>query len=243
MKRTAIAFLALAAAAPLHAQPDVTRPPACAIEASATAGTELTSYGCAGAGPDKAVRFSIALPARWEVTFQDTADMVLTATDGDNSVWVVGSDRLPEPWNRADTANFWMAATELLLDRDATRKEVEDFRDSNGGRISSARDWITRSQLGVSALLRLVGGLSITRDGRTPLRRETEVRTLAGQRAGYLSEVLELGGQRWRFTSYLTVRDGALFIVSLNTLESEHEAMLPLFERMLASFNPRTERR
>lgn len=242
MMRVAIALLVLAAAAPLHAQPDVRRPPACVIEAPANAGTELTRHGCAGAGPDQAVRFSIAVPAGWKVTFQDTADMVLTATDGDNSVWVVGSDRLPEPWNRADTLNFWMAATELLLDRDVTRMEVEDFRGSNGGRISSAREWITRSQLGQSALPRLVDGLSITRDGRTPLRRETEVRTLAGQPAGYLSEVLETGGQRWRFTSYVTVRDGALFIISLNTLESEHEAMLPLFDRMLASFDPRTER-
>jgi len=239
----AAALLAIAAGVPLHAQPSAGRLPACVIEASAAAGTELVRHGCAGAGPDAAVRFSIALPARWEIAFQDTADMVLTAMDGDNSVWVVGNDRLPEPWNRADTLNFWMAATELLLDRDVTRMEVEDFRDSNGGRIASAREWITRSYLSEQVLLRLVDGLSITRDGRTALRRETEVRTLAGEPAGYLSEVLETGGRRWRFTSYVTVRDGALFIVSLNTLESEHAAMLPLFERMLASFNPRTERR
>lgn len=240
--RILIAALALAAAAPLHAQPAARRLPACIVEVSASAGPELTRHGCAGAGPDAAVRYSISVPANWHISFQDTAEMVLTATDGDNSVWVVGSDRLPEPWNRPDTLNFWMAATELLLDRDVTRMEVDDFRDSNSGRIASAREWITRSQLAEQVLLRLVGKLSVAVDGRAVLRRETDVRPLAGEPVGYLSEVLETGGQRWRFTSYATVRDGALFIISLNTLESEHDAMLPLFDRMLASFHPRTER-
>jgi hypothetical protein len=240
--RMLIALIVLAAAAPLHAQPAARRLPACIIEASVTAGSELTRHGCAGAGPDAAVRYSIALPTSWRIEFQDTAEMVLTAMDGDNAVWVVGSDRLPEPWNRPDTLNFWMAATELLLDREVTRMEVEDFRDSNGGRIGSAREWITRSQLGEQVLLRLVANLSTARDGRPVLQQETGVRPLAGEPAGYLSELLDLGGQRWRFTSYVTVRDGALFIISFNTLESEQAAMLPLFDRVLASFDPRTER-
>jgi hypothetical protein len=68
------------------------------------------------------------------------------------------------------------------------------------------------------------------------------VRPLAGEPAGYLSEVLETGGRQWRFTSYVTVRDGALFIISLNALESEADALLPLFDRVLAAFSPRTER-
>lgn len=236
------AVLALAAP-PLHAQPSARRLPACIVEASA--GTELTRHGCAGAGPDAAVRFSIALPARWEATFQDTADMVLTATDGDNSIWVLGSDRLPEPRTRQDTLGFWMRAAELALygeRREPTLIDVENLRDASGDRIDGARGWITRSQLADSALLALVAGLSTGEDGRPPLLHETEVRTLAGEPAGYLSEVLVAGGQRWRFTSYVTVRDGALFIVSLNTLESEHAAMLPLFDRILASFDPRTER-
>jgi hypothetical protein len=242
--RILIALLALAAA-PLHAQPSVRRQSACITEASVSAGTELTRHGCAGTGSDAAVRFSIALPARWEIAFQDTSEMVLTAMDGDNSIWVVGNDRLPEPRTRQDTLGFWMRATELALyaqRREATLIDVEDFRDASGDRIDGARERITRAQLADSALLALVAGLSTGEDGRPPLLHETEVRTLAGEPAGYLSEVLEAGGQRWRFTSYVTVRDGALFIISLNTLESEHAAMLPLFERILASFNPRTER-
>jgi hypothetical protein len=243
--RILIPLIALAAAAPLHAQPAARRLPACITEASASAGTELTRHGCAGTGPDAAVRFSIALPATWEIAFQDTSEMVLTAMDGDNSIWVVGNDRLPEPRTRQDTLGFWMRATELRLygeRREATLIDVEDFRDASGDRVDAARGWITRAQLADSALLALVAGLSTGRDGRPPLVHETEVRMLAGEPAGYLSEVLEAGGQRWRFTSYVTVRDGALFIISLNTLESEHAAMLPLFDRILASFNPRTER-
>jgi hypothetical protein len=243
--RILIAVLALAAAAPLHAQPSGRRLPTCIVETSVTAGAELTRHGCAGAGPDAAVRVSIALPARWTTVFHDTSDLVLTATDGDNAVWVVGSDRLPEPRNRADTANFWMRATELLLmelGRQATATDVDDFRGATGGRIDGARERVTRAQLADSALLSLVGSLSTAEDGRPVLRREAEVRVLAGEPAGYLSETMDLGGRRWRFTSYVTVRDAALFILSLNTLESEHAAMLPLFERILASFDPRTER-
>lgn len=239
----AAAALLAAAAAPLQAQPSPPRRlPACIIEASATAGSELTRHGCAGAGPDQAVRFSIALPTNWQIAWQDTAEMVLTAMDGDNAIWVVGSDRLPEPRTRPDTLGFWMRATELLLDREVTAVDVEDFRDASNGRIASAREWITRAQLADSTLLGLVAHLSAAEDGRPVLRQETEVRPLAGEPAGYLAEVLETGGQQWRFTSYVTVRDGALFIISLNALESEADALLPLFERILASFDPRTER-
>jgi hypothetical protein len=242
MIRILSAAALLALAAPLHAQPSARRLPACIVEASASAGTELTRYGCAGAGPDAAVRFSIALPADWEAAWQDTAEIVLTATSGDNALWIVGSDRLPEPRTRPDTVGFWMRATELLLDRDVTAAEVEDFRDAANGRVSGAREWLTHAQLADSTLLALVAQLSTAQDGRPVLSSETEVRMLGGEPAGYLSEVLELGGRRWRFTSYVTVRDAALFMFSFNAIEGEHDALLPLVGRVLASFDPRTER-
>jgi hypothetical protein len=238
----AAALIALAGAAPLHAQPSARRLPACIVEASAGVGAELTRYGCAGAGPDAAVRFSISLPADWQAVWQDTAEIVLSATSGDNALWIVGSDRLPEPRTRPDTVGFWMRATELMLDREATVEDVEASRDAANGRIAAARERITRAQLADSALLAMVAHLSAGEDGRPVLRQETEVRTLAGEPAGYLSEVLELGGRRWRFTSYVTVRDAALFIISFNAIEGEHDALLPLVERVLASFHPRTER-
>ncbi|HST62250.1 MAG TPA: hypothetical protein VLK84_26335 [Longimicrobium sp.] len=42
--------------------------------------------------------------------------------------------------------------------------------------------------------------------------------------------------------SYVTMRDGAIFAISLNAPEGGHAALLPLWERVLASFYPRTER-
>ncbi|HEX6039079.1 hypothetical protein [Longimicrobium sp.] len=234
--------LAVLAAAPLAAQPDTRRLPTCIREASAAAGTEMTRHGCAGTGMDEAVRLSVSLPARWEVAWQDTADLQITAMDGDNAIYVVGGDQLPAPLNRADTLAFWRRATELRLRREVTDNDVRAFRDEANGRAATARELATREQLTDSALLALVQGLSVTRDGHAVLRAETEVRILAGEPAGYLSEVAELGGVRWRLTSYATYRDGAIFLVSLNTLEPDHDALLPVFERVLASFDPRTER-
>lgn len=230
------------AVAPARAQPAARALPTCIHEASVTAGSELTRRGCAGAGADAAVRFSVALPTRWRIAAQDTADLVLTAEDGDNVVWVMGGDQLPSPRNRADTLAFWFSATERLLGRGVSPVEVEDFRDANGGRIAPAREWVTRSLLADSALRAQVMLLSAARGGTPVLQQEVEVRTLAGEPAGYLAEVVELGGRRWRFISYVTFRDGALFALSLNAIEEEHSALLPLFDRVLASFDPRTER-
>jgi hypothetical protein len=236
------AVLLLAAAAPLGAQPSARRLPTCVHEASITARSEMTRYGCAGAGSDAAVRLSANLPTNWQIAWQDTSELVLTAMDGDNALWIVGADRLPAPITRRDTADYWRAATELAVLREVSDDEVEDFRDANNGRITSAREWATTAQLADSVLLSMVQGLSATRDGKPVLHQETGVRPLAGEPAGYLSEVLEIEGRQWRFTSYVTLRDGALFIVSLNTLEEDFEEMLPLYEQVLASFNPRTER-
>src|SRR6476661_3629701 len=113
--RIFIPLIALAAAAPLHAQPAARRLPACITEASASAGTELTRHGCAGTGPDAAVRFSIALPATWEIAFQDTSEMVLTAMDGDNSIWVVGNDRVDGARERITRAQLADSALLALV--------------------------------------------------------------------------------------------------------------------------------
>lgn len=240
--RALAVLLAALAAAPLAAQPRARRLPTCIREASAAAGTEMTRYGCAGAGVDADVRLSVSLPAGWEVAWQDTADLGVTALDGDNALWVVGGDQLPAPLNRADTLAFWRRATELALRRDVADADVEAFRDQANGRAATARLMATRAQLADSALLALVQGLSLTGTNHAILHQELEVRTLAGEPAGYLSETMETGGVRWRWISYATYRDGAVFLVSLNTLERDHDALLPLLERVLASFSPRTER-
>jgi hypothetical protein len=232
--------LALCAAAPLHAQPPP--PPACVPLAPTAAEADLAGYRCAGAGPDEAVRVSITVPASWRVAWQDTADLVLTAMDGDNVIWVVGSDELPRPLTRQDTLTFWLAAASVGLPRDATPAEVEAFRDASNGRIARARERAASAGLTDSALVALAATLSAAQGGLTVLEQELGVRTLDGEPAGFLSEMLEAGGRRWRFISYVTRRDGALFAISMNAIEDGHAALLPLFERVLASFRPRTER-
>jgi hypothetical protein len=108
------ALIALAAAAPLHGQPSARRLPACIVEASASAGSAMEKR-TAASGPVPAQPWRVSsVPARWEVAFKDTSEMVLTATDGDNSIWVVGNDRLPEPRTRQDTLGFWIARARRL---------------------------------------------------------------------------------------------------------------------------------
>jgi hypothetical protein len=236
------AALVLCAAAPLPAQGHMRALPACVQEASASAPPELVRFGCAGGPREPAVRFSVSLPAGWRVAWQDTADLVLTAEDGDNIIWVMGGDQLPDPVNRADTAAFWASATQRLLGREASAAEVQDFRDASNGRIASARARITHALLADSALRVQVMGLSTWDGGAPAATQETGVRALAGEPAGYLSEVMVAGGREWRMISYVTLRDGAIFAVSLNAPEGTHAVLLPLWERVLASFDPRTER-
>lgn len=236
------AALVLCAAAPLRAQGDLRALPTCIQEASVAAAPDLVRYGCAGSGREAAVRFSVSVPGNWTVAWQDTVDLMLTAEEGDNVIWVVGGDQLPEPLNRADTAAFWVSAIQRLVGREVSTVEVEDFRDANNGRVAAARGWITGSMLADSALRSQVMGLSTVRDGRPGQVQETGVRTLAGEPAGYLDETVELAGRRWRMISYLTYRDGALFAISMNAIDGEHAALMPLWERVIASFNPRTER-
>lgn len=236
-------LLALAVAAPLHAQPSVRQTSACVTEASATAGTEFTRRGCAGGGINQAVRVSVALPTNWHVSLRDTAGaMELVAREGGASIAVVSGDQLPQPVNAADSAVFWRRAAEKGLRRAATIIDVEDVRDMTGGRLASARGWVTEVQLADSSLREMAREMSAEHAGDTVLRLETEVRSLAGEPAGYITEVLREGEGELRAVSYITVRDGALFIVTLNVPEPEYAAVLPLFERVLASLTPRTER-
>jgi hypothetical protein len=234
----------LALAAPLHAQPSAPRPSsACVMEASATAGTELTRRGCAGAGVNHAVRVSVALPTNWRITLRDTTGgMELQARDGGAIIAVVSGDQLPAPLTRQDTLVFWRRAAETGLGREVTPIDVEDVRDYNNGRIAAARLWVTSQQLRDSALLAMAREMSAEYAGDAVTGRETEVRQLAGEPAGYVTELIREADGELRAVSYITVRDGVLFIVTLNVPERDYAAVLPLFERVLASLAPRTER-
>jgi hypothetical protein len=239
--RIFIAAAALAAAVPVAAQPEA-RPAACRVEASAAAGSELTRYGCAGTRKDDAVRFSVSLPAGWQVAVADTSGLELAAWQADAQIIVVGGDQLSLPLTRADTLAFWTLAAGKMLGHAATREEVETFRDAANGRIAAARDRLTGRQLWDDALLDMAEELSAAGTGYEVARQEREVRTLAGEPAGYISEVLREGDREMLAISYVTVRDAAFFFVTLNVPAEQYPFILPLWERVLDSFDPRTER-
>jgi hypothetical protein len=232
----------LSAAGPLRAQPAPRALPTCVQEASAAAGVALTRLGCAGRGNHAAVRFSLAVPTNWYRSWSDSTELVLTLRDGERSIQVVGGDQLPPPHTHRDTLGFWMRAAGLMPGGVRVAQQVEDFRHVNSGRTDWARRWITEVQLRDSTLLAMAGELSAEHAGDTVLEHETAVRTLAGEPAGYLSELLRDGPARVRIVSYVTVRDGAVFLVTLEVPEGDHAELLPVWERVLASFNPRTER-
>jgi hypothetical protein len=232
----------IAAAGPLRAQPAPRALPTCVQEASATAGIELTRLGCAGRGRNAAVRFSLAVPTNWHRTWSDSTELVLTVRDGARSIQVVGGDQLPPPVTPRDSIGFWMRAAGLMPNGVQTAQQVDDFRHVNSGRTDWARRWTTEVQLRDSTLLAMAGELSAGHAGDTVLEHETAVRTLAGEPAGYLDELLRDETGPVRAVSYVTVRDGAVFLVTMKVPEGDYAELLPVLERVLASFNPRTER-
>lgn len=237
-----MAAAALVAAAPLAAQSPAPRP-ACVPEASVGMGMVMTRYACAGTGDNAAVRLSASLPDGWEVAWQDAGHLVLTATEGDIVIQVVGADQLPEPRTARDTVGFWMRATEMMTGGDVqSAGEVDDFRAQQEDRTDNARAWLTLAQLEEESLRAMAEALAVDGDGRQLLRRTLEVRELAGEPAGYLSETWAEGGTEWTADSYVTVRDGALFIVSLTTPERLYVNVINSFDSVLLSFDPRTER-
>jgi hypothetical protein len=232
----------IAAAGPLRAQPAPRALPTCVQEASATAGFELTRMGCAGRGNNAAVRFSVAVPTNWYRAWSDSTELVLTVRDGARSIQVVGGDQLPPPLTERDSIGFWTRAAGLMPNGVQTAQQIDDFRYVNGGRTDWARRWITEVQFRDSTLLAMAEDLSARHAGKAVLEHATAVRTLAGEPAGYLDELLRGEPANVRAVSYVTARDGAIFLVSMHVPEDDYAELLPVFEQVLASFNPRTER-
>lgn len=235
-------LLAAAGAAPAAAQ-DAPAPPACTREASRADEEGMLRYGCAGTGDNAAVRFSAALPEGWDVEWQDAGHLVLSATQGDIVIQLAGVDQLPAPLTRRDTVGFWMRAARLAAGRELdSLAEMQQFRSENEDDPGKAREWLTLVQLEDSTLLGMAGALSVSQDGREALRQQLEVRELAGAPAGYLSESWMEDGTEWSAISYVTARDGALFIVSLTTPERTFLNVINTFDWVAATFTPRTER-
>jgi hypothetical protein len=240
--RSLALVLLLAAGACAPARPPAPAPepvaaPGTCTPAAAAADAPLVRYACRGSGANEAAGFIISIPAGWAVQVTDSVDIMLSATDGDRAVWVVGGDQLPAPLTPVDTVNFWLAASETALRRTPTRKDVSDFRFVLDDDLGRARRWVTDEQMEAPRVTAMAARLTAEREGRPVLRRTTEVRPLAGGTSGFLDEVVDVQGP-WHTTAYVTVRDAVLFIISFNAPEEDVPALLPLWEQVAASFVP-----
>jgi hypothetical protein len=233
-----LAAVLVLAAAPLRAQA-ADSVPAC-IPAPAE-GASVGRWDCAGTGYDAAVRFSVSLPADWSVAAPGDAGLVIRAARSGVEISVAAEDQLHAPQTRSDTAGFWMRATRLRLGRDPTLAELEAFR-RRAASPDKARRAVTAAQLRDSVLLAMAHGLSAAHEGRTTSRQAAEVRRLEGHPAGYLVETFAQDGVSRRAESYVTVRDGVIFIATLQCPEGACDDARAAWEHALASLRMRTER-
>jgi hypothetical protein len=235
MSRTLVLSLlavTMCAAAPVHAQEPAT--PRCAA-AGAAADSSVVRWDCTGSAHTGAVRFSVSLPAGWEVQQTEERSINLTARDGGPGVYVQAGDQLWEPTTAADSADFWTFATELMLGRAPTPREVAELR-RDAGDEDGARFMVSRAQREDDGLLAMTGGLA-SGDSTIQVTSQTrEIRTLGGERAGYLHEVKQVNGGTWESEGWVTVRDAVFYAMIIAAPEAEFRAKRALWERVAASF-------
>lgn len=201
-----------------------------------TAGERVQRYECAGSGTSQAVRFSLGLPAGWEVGEREGRDISVFATRGYPGVFVSAGDPLPGSRTVADSAEFWGWAAELMAGRTPSEGEIETLRRESGGDEDRARALVTRAQAADSALLRAAALFSAARQGRTVHAEVREIRTLGGQRAGYLYDVSDREGMRWHSAVWVAVADGVFYSLLMNGPEADWTAGEALREQVLAAF-------
>jgi hypothetical protein len=200
----------------------------------------MVRHACAGSGVHRDVRVAIGLPAGWRLAVEDSAGLVLTAGDGAASVRVTARDVYPEPFTAADTLRLRERAVISLSRAEFTLGSIEDMRLAREEPIHSVRARVTRRQMSDSALVALVRGVSVRAAAGQEVTAFPEVHGLAGQPAGYLSETDPADGAR--VDTYVTFRDGALFVLTLRAPAAEFATRLPLLGRIVSSFHPGTER-
>lgn len=210
-----------------------------AVHDSAYADTRLTAepdaplarYGC-GYG---AVSFSVALPAGWDLQVPDAGTWVTVAASLRAPRFVVvGDDLLPEPRTADDTTSFWQYATALAQGRDPLDEEIAAFRrlarDTEGARAA-----VTLA-MEEDARLRLLPRILSTEDQAVVVvDSASELRTLAGRRAGCLREVYRDDGQVWHRETCATVHQARVYAVSFSAPEAEFRRLEPLWRRVLES--------
>jgi hypothetical protein len=236
--RAALAAVLALAAAPLHAQP-ADSAQSCVRSAAEEGG--MTRWRCAGTDFDAAVRFSVALPDDWEVDSPRDAGLQVWALRDGMQIAVAAEDQLHEPRTRSDSLGFWMRATRLRLGREPGLADVDTFQRA-ARTPADARRAVTLAQQRDTVLLAMVLGLSAEDEGIETSVEAVEVRRLGGHPAGYLAETYAVRGMEWIAASYVTVHDAVVFIVTLTGPPDGYDAALPVWERVLASLEMRTER-
>lgn len=228
-----------ACAAPLRAQePDS----AGACVAAAADADGLVRWTCTGGGYDAAVRFSAAFPEDWEVTPPDGAELAIWATGTEGGeISLSAHDQLHAPRTRSDSLGFWMRAAGLQRGRDPELAELGAFR-AAAGDAAGARRAVTLAQQADSALLAVARGRSVARGGTAVLHQFAEVRTLAGQPAGFLEETYQTGGHTWRAATYVTVVDATVFVASFAAPEEAFNGAYGSWVQAVASLELGTER-
>ena len=84
-------------------------------------------------------------------------------------------------------------------------------------------------------VMNMLGGLMADNDKTQD--KKYEIRTLGGQRAGYVTGWMEMRtSPRARMDRYLTVKDGIAYLAVFMVEDARHEAHQPLFARVLDSF-------
>ena len=224
-------LLAICAAAPAHAQPAQR----CTAAPGASADTTLVRWDCTGNGPTRLVRFSVSLPSGWEVRESEEDNVTLTAQNGGALIAMQGYDPLFVPATANDTVSFWGEATELLLGRAPTRREVDELR-RDAGDEDGARFMLTRAQSTDSALLHMAGTLAGENPRIHRLGRLVNVDTLAGQRAGYLFQHYRIQDVEWESAGRVTVRDGVYYGLVFAAPTDTYIDLEPMWARVLASF-------
>jgi hypothetical protein len=236
MSRTLVLSLLAAtmcAAAPVHAQEPAT--PRCAAASGAAADSTLVRWDCTGSAHTGAVRFSVSLPTGWEVQQTEERSINLTARNGGPGVYVQAGDQLWAPTTAADSADFWTFATELMLGRAPTPREVAELR-RDAGDEDGARFMVSRAQRADDGLLAMTGGLASGDSTIQVTGQMREIRTLGGERAGYLHEVKQVNGAAWESEGWVTVRDAVFYAMIIAAPEAEFRANRALWERVAASF-------
>lgn len=208
--------------------------PRCTASPHATDAT-LVRYDCAGTGHWARVRYSVSLPAGWEVREMEERNVTLAARQGGAGVFVQGSDQLFVPATAKDSSDFWIFAGDLLLDRVPTEPEIAGLvRDA--GDEAGMRRMVTRAQSSDSALAALASMLGARDERIEVIGQMRGIEVLGGQRAGMLNEMQRVGGMTMELHGRVTVNDAVLYGIVITAPEEEYRANRALWERVIASF-------